>query len=245
MSSKYELGTVILKNPVRLYWANLFDPEPYKEDGVAKGDPKFRAELIIQNDDPQLALLKSRVLDVAKAGGLGGAQRRLGISPKDGGLKHPFTKGTDRLARMSKTPPDDVVAALKDATIMVTTSGQYKPPALTTKLNGFVTDYELSNRHMAREYFYMGCNVRAKVYLNAYDGMGGGVNAYLNSLASDNTGEHLGAPRIPASEDFWGDLPTQDVSVNASLKTSLKKQLENVPLKIKKQFQDLDDDIPF
>ena len=78
------------------------------------------------------------------------------------------------------------------------------PPRLVVLLNGKYVQYGTAEqpRELATPYFYSGVLGIGTFMIEGYEGMGGGVTAYLNEVLSLNTGEHIAGG--PDAEEKYG-----------------------------------------
>jgi hypothetical protein len=200
-----KLGVYEFEAPVILYYSDLFVPKSYMENGVAKGAPKYKMQVIIHNNDPQLAALKALAVQVAAEGGFENAGERFKLDKKAGGLSHPFTPGSKIIDAAAAKGKDvtKIRALLANTTIFRATSA--RQPRLYAPVAGLpvlTTD---------EKFFYTGALVLPVVYLNAFEGMGGGVNAYVNDILAIPGGERLASEaKVPTT--WAGKIP---VSVDA------------------------------
>ncbi len=84
------------------------------------------------------------------------------------------------------------------------------PPRLVALLNGKYVTYGTAEqpRELATPYFYSGVLGIGTFMIDGYEGMGGGVTAYLNEVLSLNTGERIAGG--PDAEEKYG--PATDFS---------------------------------
>ncbi len=84
------------------------------------------------------------------------------------------------------------------------------PPRLVALLNGKYVTYGTTEvpRELAAPYFYSGVLGIGTFMIDGYEGMGGGVTAYLNEVLSLNTGERIAGG--PDAEEKYG--PATDFS---------------------------------
>jgi hypothetical protein len=84
------------------------------------------------------------------------------------------------------------------------------PPRLVVLFNGKYVSYGTSEvpRELAAPFFYSGVLGIGTFMIDGYEGMGGGVTAYLNEVLSLNTGERIAGG--PDAEEKYG--PATDFS---------------------------------
>lgn len=99
-------------------------------------------------------------------------------------------------------------------TVLIARSGLEYPPKLGGLIEGVQLDFATKEmRAASKDYFYNGVHVIVKINLAAYTPFFGGVNAYLQSVFSLNTGDPIGgggsASAIPTGMDFsqWTEKP--------------------------------------
>jgi hypothetical protein len=78
------------------------------------------------------------------------------------------------------------------------------PPRLVVLLNGKFVNYDTTDapRQLAAKFFYSGVLAIGTFHIQGYEGMGGGVSAYLNEVLSLNTGDRIAGGMDP--EERYG-----------------------------------------
>lgn len=188
-----DAGIVNLTEPVTLTFPNLLEAKSVVLNGKATGDPKFSSNFEFDTSSADLATLKAKAVEVARA-------KWPGIDLKD--LDFPFTSG-DKLA-------DKAAAKGKDrewsrGKVVMTSRSKYEPRLAILEGNKLV-DYDGERRALAKPAFYTGVQVLAQFNLVAYDAVGNGrpgVTAYLNQVVSLKRGDKL-AGGASAAETFKG-----------------------------------------
>lgn len=226
VESFYQVNT-----PALLAFPHVLDPAPFKgANGKPKGDPKYSATFPMKADHPDIAGLKSKVIEVAKAKWPG---RDIIAAAKAGDLKLPFTSGDKMLEkRMTKIKADgkdyDGRSDFLKGTIVFKAKSDY-PPSLGVVVNKAIVEVTPDNKAVHRGVFYFGTDCLFRLNFRAYDGVDGGkdgVTAYLDMVLSLNRGPRLSGQRT-ATEAFKGvvgNLSAEDPTAGAA---------------------ELDDEIPF
>ncbi len=175
MSDNSIKGTYFtLTKPAAVIWQDLFKPRKFD----AKAKPKFGAVYLLPKDHPDLPALNTLVVGLVRA-----------FAPIAGrdlpGLTLPLKDG-DKLAAAGKGE------FLRGHVLFrAGTADDTRPPILRVVLNGKIVSFDDSDRSLARPHFYAGVMCGGNFGFSAYEGMGGGVAAYLNDIVSLGVGEKI------------------------------------------------------
>ena len=197
-------GRYSLTSPAIMDFPNLFVPKAFKgKGGKESGEPKYKANLVLNTDHPDLTGLKQKAAAVAKARW---PDRKLSE------LAFPFTSGT-KLADKAKEKKKDG-EHMRDKVVI---AGRSKfAPGLAGIENGRIVDYEdEAMKIKAKPKFYAGVEVLAEFNFVAYEGVGAnpdGVTAYLNKVLSLNKGTKLnrGSTAAEAFKGYAGTISAED-----------------------------------
>lgn len=186
--------------PAVMAFPALHEAKQYMKDGKAKGEPKFGATFIFNPASPDIAGMKKKAAEVARA-------RWPNVALAD--VKFPFLRG-DQAAdkRKEKAGKDD--ADFMRGMIVLKANSKY-PPALSGIEGGKIVDFDNDMARTANKAkFYFGVEVLAQVNFVAYesDDDTKGVTAYLNMVLTTNKGKKLGGTRPSAQQSFSGYVGT-------------------------------------
>ncbi len=177
-----------MTKPVRIVWPHVTTPKPGNKQ--LGNEPRYEATFLFTEDSPDLAAIKQMMAAVVK--------EKLGNTE---GRKFPLARG-DKLADDGAAKNRDreflrgftLLSAHANVTIKVgPKKGEaLQPPRLVVLQNGqFVRYWEPEERQLASKFFYSGVLGIGTFTFVAYEGMGGGVSAYLNEILSLNTGDRI------------------------------------------------------
>lgn len=168
--------------PGRLvYCHTLIAPESFRG-----GMSRYNTTVLLPRDHPDLAALRRALATVVAAAFPGRDPKMVAIPLKDGnvlaakaleeGRDHSFFKGCMVLSCHSNETKSD--------------GTPMNPPGLVALVGGKMTAFD-TDRRAAGTYFYSGVNGIVHGMFGSYEGMGGGVSAYLTRVLSLNTGERI------------------------------------------------------
>jgi Protein of unknown function (DUF2815) len=209
-------GIVTLQIPVTLMFPQLFEAKPFKNKaGKEQGDPKFSANFIFANDNPELATMKSLAAKLAREKW---PDKQFYLTTTDGQkiqqIMFPFQSG-DKQADARKAKGKDDGEFLRGKVIV--TSKSKLAPALSYIENKKVHELETDAAKIAHKgKFYAGVEVLAEFNLVAYDAVGDnakpGVTAYLNKVCSLCRGARIagGTTSSEAFKGYVGSVSAED-----------------------------------
>lgn len=203
-------GIYNLTIPVVGSFLQIFEPKAFTENGKAKGDPKFSANLNILADSPDLAAMKTLAAKLARAKW---PDKAFFATVQETGEKipqiiFPFSNG-DKLADAAKEKKKD--GEYMRGKVVISARSKYEP-RLSYIDNGKIVDVENeAQRAIAKTKFFSGVELLAQLNFVPYDAVGQngkpGVTAYLNMLLSTGKGTRIGGGQT-ASEAFKGYVGT-------------------------------------
>lgn len=191
------------KTPTQtIYLKQLFVPQPYMENGVPQGEPKYSCTFVFSPDHPDLKDLRVHCAQVARA--------KWQDLPTDAAslkaaVQFPWRSGdeanAEKVSRGKK--PYEVI---KGKTTLKASST--RPPMLAILENGGITQLESDlQRATGKSKFYEGVECFAEInFVAMQKGRNRFVVAYLNQVMSTNTGTRLGSTGTPASEIWKGHV---------------------------------------
>lgn len=209
-SAKAEAIVYTFQQPVRSGFCNIIKAKAFTEAGKAKGDPRFDATFILEQDSPDLKALKDLCITMAKSMNPGKklVTRRLTQEEFDDGgvveVAMPWKDGTKAA--------DKAKAAGKDQEFfrgMTTLKAASKyAPALSGIEGGKVIAYDnAETRPTLEKLFYSGAFMAPYVQLHSYpakDDKPGGVSLWLNAVCFVKHGARLGGAGVNPAEVFKG-----------------------------------------
>lgn len=191
-------GLYRVMHPVRVAYPNLITPRPFGPKSAPKGDPKFGATFIFDQDHPDLDPIKKLCAQIAKALLPGAALSDFSF-PLTSGDKM-IASATGKAQRAGKSATE--IAAVEEkfswakGKVLVKASSKYRP--LLAFVNGAsiadLDDDTKINANKAKFYF----GVEALPEFNFVAGVRTQddgkdyVTAYLNGVLSLNKGERIG-----------------------------------------------------
>lgn len=221
---------VMLTEPVRVSWPQVFEPRAVTIQGRATGDPFYSARFVFPADHANIQGLRfagSQFLAKLKPG----VDIKTLTPYKD--FFWPFKSGETmiaeakaRIERSNAGKPADQHKAYRGyedymagtQTLFVKAAAK-KPPQLDVFLNGKWVKLSADNRALYKDRFYNGMLAVGSITLSGIKMPTGGwgVTAYLNGLAAVDGGDRLGQPDIayayvptvtssainPLSDDSW------------------------------------------
>jgi hypothetical protein len=171
----------------RIVFPNLFTPKKFKRNGKESGEAKYSALFMFPKDHPDLAAIKTRAVEVAKA-------KWPGVDTKS--LKFPFSDGN---AQKAKAEADSKDGAFYEDMILLKTSSKFEPVVLDARNDPL-------SETIDQKLVYSGCYVAAEVNFVAYDRTQAdgkdGVTCYLNIVCYVRKGERIAGRN--AAEAFRG-----------------------------------------
>lgn len=199
-------GIYNLTQPVVMSFPQLTEPKAFMENGKAKGDPKYSANLNFDLDSEDLKAIKTLAAKLFRD--------RFPNQPfhatTENGQKislvvFPFSSG-DKLADGRKAKGKDDGDYMRGKVVLACRS-KYEPK-LAYIDKGKIIDVEGEVAKAAsKTKFFPGVEVLAQINLVAYDGVGAngkpGVTAYLNMVISTGKGKRISGGQT-ASEAFKG-----------------------------------------
>lgn len=203
-------GIYNLTIPVVMSFPQLFEPKAFTENGKAKGDPKYSANLNFAIDNEDLKNLKALAAKLARAKW---PDKPFFLTTQEGvkipEIIFPFTSG-DKLAEGRKKKGKDDGEYMRGKVVLACRS-KFEP-RLAYLEKGKIIDCEGDvAKTAAKGKFYPGVEVLAQLNLVPYDGVGAqgkpGVTAYLNMVLSTGKGARISGGQT-ASEAFKGYVGT-------------------------------------
>lgn len=171
------IGFYDIVKATRTNYVHILKPRTYHEGKADAGKPYFEVTFLLPEGSPECLEALTVAAAVARAKFPG---REFNT------LKFPFEKGDELAAKGAK------YAWAKGYRLLTTRSPAR--PALAVVLNGTMKkidrddDAEVSANN---RYFYSGTEALGRLNFKEYEGMGGGVKAYLNQFVSLNRGDKL------------------------------------------------------
>lgn len=204
-NTAYTDGIYGLTIPVVMTWPNLFEARQYKENGIAKGEPKFSADFIFTPDNEDMKAIKTLVGGLAKNAW---PDRPFFLTTVEGvkipNIALPWKSGNERADKLKTADkPDD---HLRDK-IVLKASSKHQPVLAYIK-NGkkFICDNPTALAS-AKDKFYNGVKVYAEFNFAIREKKGDsgipGITAYLNGVLSTCEGTKLSGGRS-ATDMFKG-----------------------------------------
>lgn len=200
-------GIYNLTIPVVMSFPQLLEAKPFMENGKAKGEAKYSANLNFDANSSDLKAIKELAARLARAKW---PDKPFFQTVQETGEKiptvlFPFASG-DKLADLRKQKGKDDGAFMRGKVIIAARS-KYEP-RLSYIENGKILECEGDMAKQASKgKFYPGVEVLAQLNLVPYDavGQGGkpGVTAYLNMVLSTGKGARISGGQT-ASEAFKG-----------------------------------------
>lgn len=170
------MATKVVTGLVRFSYVNIFRSRSFKEGQ----DAKYSICLLIPKEDK--ATLKKITAAIHEATEEGVSSKWGGKLPKN--LKSPLRDGDDE--RADEAPE-------YEGMYFINANSSQKPGIVDKDLNEILDPDEV----------YSGCWGRASINFFAYDSSGNkGIGAGLNNIQKVKDGEHLGAARASAEDDF-------------------------------------------
>ena len=199
-------GIYNLTQPVIMSFPQLLEPKAFTENGKAKGQPKFSANLNFDINSEDLKAIKTLAAKLARAKW---PDKPFFVTTTDGvkipEVIFPFASG-DKLADIRKQKGKDDGEYMRGKVVL---SARSKfEPRLSYIENGKIIDLESEMAKQANKgKFYPGVEVLAQLNLSPYEGVGAtgkpGVTAYLNMVLSTGKGARISGGQT-ASEAFKG-----------------------------------------
>lgn len=184
--------TLGVEEPFRLVWPHFFVPERAKDKkGQPTGEPKFSGSFMMSPTNPDVARIKAKMAEVAKAQW---PDKKLNRDDLD----YAFSDGNKLMAE-AKTKDRDY-PFLADQVVLKATS---KFP--TSTLDGREAPAAPT---IDADLFYSGCLVAVIVEFKAWDAVGPGghdtVKAYLKVVCLAGAGERIKTGGMDYAETFAG-----------------------------------------
>ena len=208
MATNKNPSATVITQPFILSYPTLLNPEPYKENGVAKGDPIYSFEAISELDDLKSWDILDRDKDEFRKGGVEARLEALAKEKwgddfdvrgaiKHGGLAWPFKSGDKKAEKAGEKGKHYRDKRFFRAKALASIGGTPFSPALyVSDENGQLTKVVRSSeagKQLIVDKFYGGAICTAE--LNAVAGMSGDnkyVTFYINSVVFENDGDRLG-----------------------------------------------------
>lgn len=178
------MATKVVTGLVRFSYVNIFRSRSFGEGQ----DAKYSICLLIPKKDKET--LKKIVAAIQEATDEGISSKWGGKLPKN--LKSPLRDGDDE--RADEAPE-------YEGMYFINANSSQKPGIVDKDLNEILDPDEV----------YSGCWGRASINFFAYDSIGNkGIGAGLNNIQKVKDGEHLGAARASAEDDFGDGFKNVD-----------------------------------
>lgn len=192
--------------PVVMSFPNLFEAKAFMENGKAKGEPKFSANLNFPADSEELKAIKALAAKLARTKW---PDKPFFLTTTEGvkitQVVFPFASG-DKLADSRKEKGKDDGDYMRGKVVLSTRS-KYEPKLAYTDKSKIVDVEGGVVKTAAKSKFYPGVEVLAELNLVPYEGVGKdgkpGVTAYLNMIVSTCRGKRISGGQSP-SEAFKG-----------------------------------------
>jgi hypothetical protein len=227
MSDQEQTGMFFVTTPVTMSYLHVIEPKKFKRDGKEKGDPKFSGSLVFPEGHSQIAALKTKALEVAKAKWPG---RDVRADYQAGKIRMPWLKGDDLIANRAEKRKNagknvDTQLDYLKGCIVIKASSKFRPNLAFVADKKVSEDLDATAVSVHKDKFYSGVKAFATINLVAYDKVGGdesskdGVTAYLQSVTSLNRGKRLGGgkPQAEVFSEYVGQAteedPTEDTDV--------------------------------
>ena len=178
------MATKVVTGLVRFSYVNIFRSRSFREGQ----DAKYSICLLIPKSDK--ATIKKLKAAIQEATDEGVSSKWGGKLPKN--LKSPLRDGDDE--RADEAPE-------YEGMYFINANSNNKPGIVDKDLNEILDPDEV----------YSGCWGRASINFFAYDSNGNkGIGAGLNNIQKVKDGEHLGASRASAEDDFGDGFKSDD-----------------------------------
>lgn len=178
------MATKVVTGLVRFSYVNIFKSRSFKEGQ----DAKYSICLLIPKKDKET--LKKIKAAIAEATEEGVSSKWGGKTPKN--LKTPLRDGDDERADEAEE---------YEGMYFLNANSNQKPGIVDKDLNEILDPDEV----------YSGCWGRASLNFFPYDSNGNkGIGAGLNNIQKMKDGEHLGAARASAEDDFGDGFDDED-----------------------------------
>lgn len=180
-----------ITTPVPMIWQALITPKPGNPKIQSK--PRYETTLLFTREHPDWAPIEKLMIEVC-----------VGKFGRIDGRKFPVRDG-NKVAEEAKNRVKDGKPAPLDreflrgkimfqphGLITTATGNPVLPPRLLAIVDsGQVKRFDNQERALAALYLYSGVMVVGQLAFNAYEGMGGGVSAYVNEIVSLNYGDRI------------------------------------------------------
>ena len=184
-----------MTHPAPIVWNYLVTPKPERTDNKGR---VFRAAyettILLTPEHPDWQPLRGLMRAALPAG----AAEKFPVDLGDTIADEAKAKNKDREWARGK-----IMLGVKSA-VKKQDGSLLMPPRLFVLLNGKYESFGVTNeRILATPYFYSGVQAIGTFTINGYEGMGGGVNLYLNEVLSLNVGERIAGGADP--DEKYGD----------------------------------------
>jgi hypothetical protein len=188
MADTAAIGLVKFTTPKRLIYVSLVEPRKSQ----LRAEPRFEVTFLLSEDDPDLLTARQTAADVAHAAFPG---RDIAT------LKFPFKSGDQEAAKAeAKGKKNDVVKGFR----LLQATSPDRLFTLSGLVNRRIVDFATEAEIKANAgLFYSGVEAYGAVRFKPYEGMGGGVNAYIVNVTSLGRGERIGGA-LKGSDAFGG-----------------------------------------
>ena len=181
--------------PTQMVWTYLITPKPERTVRGMVFKAAYEATFVFAPDHPDWAPIR----DLLRASLPAGAAEKFPVEDGNKVADEAKAKNKDREWARGKVlfnPHSNVKK--QDGSLLM-------PPRLIALLNGKYVQYGSPEqpRELAASYFYSGVLAVGTFQIEGYEGMGGGVTAYLNEVLSLNHGERIAGG--PDAEEKYGD----------------------------------------
>lgn len=211
------LTTYQMTKPAAIVWPHLVQPK--RANPKLGSEPRYEATFLFPEDHPDFGPIKAALAAAVKAKFGSTDGRKFPLSRGDKEADDAMTKGKDRefLRGFQMFRPHSNTAIKtgpKKGDLL-------QPPRLVVLQNGkYVRYWEPEERQLAAKFFYSGVMAIGTFAFVAYEGMGGGVSAYLNEILSLGVGERINTgvddeARYGAPTQYVGKLSAVDPTAGA------------------------------
>lgn len=213
-------GIFNLTHPVVMAFPQLFEAKAFMENGKAKGEPKYSANLIFPSDSADLQDMKKLAGKLARA--------QWPDKPFNE-LAFPFINGDKLAEERAKKGKND--GDYMKGMVVISARSKFEP-RLSIIENGKIVDLENEvAKNSQKSKFYPGVEVLAQLNLVPYEPVGrngkGGVTCYLNMILSTNKGKRIAGGQT-ASEAFKGYIGS--VSAEDPTAPGMGVNMDEIPM---------------
>ena len=205
MSNAQIDGRITMQAPCSAMHLNLFEPLAFKDAaGKPKGEPKYSALFRLKPENPELARIKAKMVEVAKTAFPGVAMADIKFPIKNG---EALQKQAQLKARQKgETDEAKLAQRGRDYLGFVCLKAASKfPPALGLLESNEIVEVNEQTKAASAPKFHNGLDVVATFNFVPYEQDGKcGLTAYLDSVMKVGEGERLSGGKRSVSDTFKG-----------------------------------------